>query len=80
MIDLLSNTKVFGNPAKIFMNLQEVLLNVFKENKGSGSHHNTRKVFRESFLTLFQAHSKATGNFEHAMFNNYMDEAGSNNR
>lgn len=78
MIDLLSNTKVFGNPAKIFMNLQEVLLNVFKENNEIGDPHNTKKVFKESFLTLFQAHSKATGNYEHGMLQNYMNGIGRN--
>jgi hypothetical protein len=71
---------VFGNPAKIFMNLQEVLLNVFKESKDIGGPHNTKKVFKESFLTLFQAHSKATGNYEHVMFTNYMNDLGSRNK
>jgi hypothetical protein len=60
------------------MNLQEVLLNVFKENNETGGSHNTKKVFKESFLTLFQAHSKATGNYEHAMFQTYMNEMGRN--
>lgn len=61
------------------MNLQEVLINVFKESKEIGGPHNTKKVFKESFLTLFQAHSKATGNYEHAMFTTYMNELGSRN-
>lgn len=66
VIDLLSNTKLFGNPAKIFANLHDVLLNSFKDGREE-DHSNTQKIFRESFITMFHAHSKASGNFEHEL-------------
>lgn len=62
--DLLSNTKLLGNPTKIFSNLVEVWVSNFKENKSLENDPFSKKIFKESFITLFQAHSKATGNFE----------------
>ena len=64
MADLLSNTKLLGNPTKIFSNLVEVWVSSFKENKSHENDPFSKKIFKESFITLFQAHSKANGNFE----------------
>lgn len=76
VVDLVSNTKILGNPAKIFSSLHEVWINNFKEDKLQGGSNYSKKVFKESFITLYQAHSKATGNFEHNVYQNYLMQEG----
>lgn len=80
IIDVLSNTKLFGNPVKIFANLHEVLLNVFKEGSVNSFENNPKNIIRESFITLFQAHSKATGNYEYASLQNYLISSNDNTK